>query len=157
MRSHILHCFMLLLILLKNRKLQVFLVISVLSKSVIRKGKVIVVGSVTAILGFPRIAIYTATKHALFGYFNSLRYDYERSGSNITFTTCVIGVVSTDTAMKALKDEVPKEAWSSPADCAEAIVKGGELRVREVYFPLVSSYLLSLLRIFPTLIDLSIH
>ena len=56
------------------------------------------VGSMAGIVGLPKVAPYSASKHAIFGYFDSLRYDLEDAGSNITITTCKIGSIDTTNA-----------------------------------------------------------
>ena len=99
----------------------------------------------------PRAAVYAGTKHALFGYFESLRYDFMRVGSNVTITTCMIGSIRTENAIKNTKGTVPDSFWHSSLDCAEAIVQGGESRAREVYFPFAQTYPLFLLQIAPSL------
>lgn len=50
------------------------------------------------IVGLPKVAPYSASKHAIFGYFDSLRLDMEEHGSNVTVTTCKIGSIDTENA-----------------------------------------------------------
>ena len=43
--------------------------------------------------------------------------------------------------------------WYPSDKCAAAIVKGGEARIRDVYYPLEQTYPLYVLRTFPGLTD----
>ena len=40
-----------------------------------RQGKIITIGSMLGLVGLPNVAYYTASKHALEGYFKSLRFE----------------------------------------------------------------------------------
>lgn len=71
--------------------------LSVLEES---HGKIISVGSAAGRVGLPNVAPYSASKHGLFGYFESLRHDLGKVGSNITISTCTIGSINTENARK---------------------------------------------------------
>lgn len=48
-------------------------------------GHISVTASIVAIIsGGAKVASYTASKHALFGYLSSLRQEYKKTGKNIT-------------------------------------------------------------------------
>ena len=71
----------------------------------------------------PRVAPYSATKHALHGFFNSLRHELAERGSNVSLTIAVLGSIDTDTARlntKGAIDHLPKH---TSLDTAIAIVK----------------------------------
>jgi len=43
-----------------------------------RQGKIITIGSIVGLIGLPNIAYYSASKHALEGYFKSLRFELDQ-------------------------------------------------------------------------------
>jgi len=65
-------------------------------------GRIIAVGSMAGRQGLARVAPYASTKHAMFGYFDSLRQDILASPDpkvrSIGITTGVLGAFSTETA-----------------------------------------------------------
>jgi short-subunit dehydrogenase involved in D-alanine esterification of teichoic acids len=65
-------------------------------------GRIIAVGSMAGRQGLARVAPYASTKHAMFGYFDSLRQDILASPDpkvrSIRITTGVLGAFSTETA-----------------------------------------------------------
>ncbi|KAB0342118.1 hypothetical protein FD754_019044 [Muntiacus muntjak] len=90
----------------------------------------------------PLIAGYSASKFALDGFFSSLRMEYEATNVNVSITLCILGLIDTDTAMKATAGIYTAQA-SPKEECALEIIKGGALRQDEVYYD--SSILTSLL------------
>lgn len=104
------------------------------------RGAIVVVSSMAGKMGLPAVAIYSGSKHALHGYFDSLRHDLINAGSNVSVTTAVLGSIDTESARKgtALPDgtpALPNVAWAPADECAAAIAKGGVLRTREVHYP----------------------
>ena len=65
-------------------------------------GRIIAVGSAAGRQGLPRVAPYSASKHAVFGYFDSLRQDLVASEDpglrGVSITTGVLGSFDTETA-----------------------------------------------------------
>lgn len=93
------------------------------------KGAIVVVSSVQGKAGFPGFAAYSASKHALHGFFDSLRI--ELLGSGVGVTIVCPGAVATDIA-----DGRPPERnqrITSAAACADeildALMKGERERV----------------------------
>lgn len=117
------------------------------------KGRMVIVGSAAGRAGMPNIAMYAGSKHALFGYFESLRVDFAKKGSDISITTCTLGSIGTDNALENVKGLIPDYMWHSPKECGESIVRGGELRSRDVFFPISQTYPVFILRIFPQILD----
>ncbi|XP_066217929.1 11-beta-hydroxysteroid dehydrogenase 1 [Saccopteryx leptura] len=96
-------------------------------------GSIVVVSSVAGKIANPLIAPYSASKFALDGFFSSIRKEYSLAKVNVSITLCILGLINTDSAMKAAAgilnlDPSPKE------DCALEIIKGGALRQEEVYY-----------------------
>jgi short-subunit dehydrogenase len=106
-------------------------------------GHFVVVSSVTGYVGTPLRSGYAASKHALHGFFESLRAEGHADG--IAVTMVCPGFVDTDIALKAIeaaggsqakKDEARAKAnvhGISAAECARAMVDGIARRPREVY------------------------
>jgi len=119
-----------------------------------RKGKIVVLGSLASLVGLPNVAPYAASKHAIVGYFSSLRVDLMQRHSNVSITTCFIGSIDTDSARRVTKGtNLPDSIWASPQQCAQAIISNGECRVRDMYFPIHQTYPLFILRMFPAFVD----
>ena len=108
-------------------------------------GHIGVVSSVAGKIGTLKLSPYSATKHALHGFFDSLRQDLH-DRTNVTITTHVLGVIGSKTEVKDGREKaaslIPR---ASPADAAESIVIGTEMGRRETYFPFVQAYGLSML------------
>lgn len=121
-------------------------------------GSIIVVSSIAGKFAQPYVSAYSATKFALDGFFSGLRLELELKKSDVSITLCVIGLVGTNNAVTKLKEfergnilEIVKPAL--PEDAAMAIIKGGALRKREIYFPYFSAKAITLGRdLFPNLL-----
>lgn len=109
-----------------------------------RRGHVVVVSSVMGYVGTPGRSTYAAAKHALHGYFDSLRTEVWRDGVGITLV-CP-GYVRTAVAANALgpRGETARadtsgatstthERGIAPERCAATIVRAVARRRREVY------------------------
>ncbi|KAM9612816.1 11-beta-hydroxysteroid dehydrogenase 1 isoform 3-T4 [Trichechus inunguis] len=96
-------------------------------------GSIVVVSSTAGKVANPLIAPYSASKFALDGFFSSIRTEYSVTKVNVSITLCVLGLINTETAMRAISgivdiDPAPKDK------CALEIIKGGALRQEEVYY-----------------------
>jgi delta14-sterol reductase len=98
-------------------------------------GAIVVVSSVAGKMGLPAVAGYAASKHALHGFFDSLRHDLHRAGAATSVTLAVLSSIDTANARKGTAGALPNVQWHAPAAAAAAIIRGGEARAREVYFP----------------------
>ncbi|MES2590576.1 MAG: SDR family oxidoreductase [Bacteroidota bacterium] len=106
-----------------------------LTKSVARvmqkqqSGKLVVITSIMGKYGLPLYSTYAASKHALFGYFESLRQ--ELYNDNISVLIATPGFINTDVSTKLLKEDGSaygvksdaQEKGMSARDCANGIVK----------------------------------
>ncbi|XP_007438759.1 corticosteroid 11-beta-dehydrogenase isozyme 1 isoform X2 [Python bivittatus] len=108
-------------------------------------GSIVVVSSMAGKIGFPFTVTYSATKFALHGFFSSLRQEFVMQNTNVSITLCILGLINTESAMKAVSGRftsppAPKE------ECALEIIKGGALRQREVYYRYMDTKIFTVLR-----------
>lgn len=104
-----------------------------------RAGHVVVVSSVMGYLGTPGRSTYAAAKHALHGWFDSLRAEVWRDGIKVLLV-CP-GYVKTAVSLNALGSDGKKHAQLDamtargiePAECAAAIVRGITRGREEIY------------------------
>ena len=106
-----------------------------LTKSVARlmqkqkSGKLVVITSIMGKYGLPLYSTYSASKHALFGFFESLRQ--ELYNDNVSVLIATPGFINTDVSTKLLKEDGTaygiksdaQEKGMSATDCAKGIVK----------------------------------
>ncbi|HEY0030191.1 MAG TPA: SDR family oxidoreductase [Bacteroidia bacterium] len=93
-----------------------------------KSGKLVVITSIMGKYGLPLYSTYAASKHALFGYFESLRQ--ELYGDNIKVLIATPGFINTDVSTKLLKEDGSaygiksdaQEKGMSAADCAKGII-----------------------------------
>lgn len=94
-----------------------------------QNGKIVVVTSIMGKYGLPLYSTYAASKHALYGYFESLRQ--ELYNDNITVLIASPGFINTDVSTKLLKEDgspygIKSESQKkglSAEDCAKGILK----------------------------------
>jgi short-subunit dehydrogenase len=104
-----------------------------------RSGHIVVLSSVMGYVGTPGRSTYAAAKHALHGYFDSLRAEVWRAGIKVTLV-CP-GYVRTAVSDNALGPQGEKHGRSdgttmngiSPERCAAALVRGVARGRSEVY------------------------
>ncbi len=102
------------------------------------KGRIVAVSSLAGRNGVPTRTLYAGTKHAMAGFFDSLRVELERDG--VSVTVIYPGFVATDIAERALGPNgkplgtrpVAKNAVMSVEECAGQIVAAIASRKREV-------------------------
>ncbi|VDI38219.1 chromatin assembly factor 1 subunit B [Mytilus galloprovincialis] len=107
----------------------------------------------------PFSGVYSSTKFALDGFFGSIRQEFALRNCDVSITLCVIGLVGTESAISELRNfgqhfllKYIKAA--EPPDAAYAIIRGGALRAREIYFPYMETRVLTLLRdLLPRTVD----
>jgi corticosteroid 11-beta-dehydrogenase isozyme 1 len=117
------------------------------------KGRIVVVSSFAGKMGIPFVAPYSATKHALHGFFESLRHDLHYSHSNISVTVCTLGFIDTDSAKQRAGNVVKLVPLAKVDETAMAIIRGGVLRQREVYHPRSLALALYVRQFFPRVLD----
>jgi len=142
------------------------------------KGRFVVVSSLAALIAAPTRALYAASKHALMGFFNSLRMELADTGVSITLV-CPGSVSDTGLRSSAVdmassgsnvtsekkeedKDEnKPKKEKKSlfsflkitPQKCAKAIVEASDWRTKEVVIPGIYKVAVILNALAPSLIE----
>lgn len=121
-------------------------------------GALVNVSSIAGIVALPWFTMYSATKSALLAMTDGLRIELKGSGIHV-MGVCP-GYVRTNFQANLIGGEVPpalktvKQRWSvSPAQCAEAILKGLERNARTVVTPATGWILIALARLFPGISD----
>ncbi|XP_078500623.1 11-beta-hydroxysteroid dehydrogenase 1 [Lissotriton helveticus] len=108
-------------------------------------GSIIVVSSVAGKIGVPFTVPYSTTKFALDGFFGSLRQEFHFQKTNVSITLGVLSYIDTDSA-KNIVAEVINQPAAPKEECALALIKGGALRQREVYYQYQATKIPLLLR-----------
>jgi dehydrogenase/reductase SDR family protein 7B len=101
-------------------------------------GTIVVVSSLTGLFGFPQRSAYAAAKHALHGFFETLRLEHFRD--NIRVTMVCPGMVKTNVSIHALTAggiehglmDKGQENGVSSAFCAKKIAKAVQNSKKEV-------------------------
>lgn len=118
-------------------------------------GQIVVITSLVGKFGTPMRSGYAASKHALHGFFDSLRAEVYSDG--ITVTIVCPGFVKTNISINALTAEgTPQKKMDnaqangiSPEKCAREIIRAIKKRKREVYIGGKETYAVYLKRFFP--------
>jgi len=102
------------------------------------KGRIVGVSSITGKIGVPTRTLYSGTKHAMAGFFDSLRIELAEDGVSVTMA--YPGFVATEIATRALGPD-GKPLGKRPVDdrraipvdeCARRIIEAAAKRSREV-------------------------
>jgi short-subunit dehydrogenase len=123
------------------------------------KGRIVGVASLTGLVGVPTRTAYAASKHAMRGFFDSLRIELDQSGVSVTmiypgFVATGIRENATGADGKPAKiDPVNKDDVMSVEECAGLIVDAIETRKREVVMTLKGKLGQWLKLIAPSVID----
>jgi short-subunit dehydrogenase len=103
------------------------------------RGHIVVISSLVGKFGTPQRSVYAASKHALHGFFDSLRAEVHDRGLRVTII-CP-GFIRTDVSVNALTgdgsqhgtmDDVQAQGMT-PAACASRIVRAVEQEKQEAY------------------------
>ena len=92
------------------------------------RGAVVAVGSIAARMPLPGMAAYTASKHGLVGFLDTVRVELEESGSSVTLSLVNPGAVDTplwnnlESSTGLLPPEPPHPAVYSAESVAEAVL-----------------------------------
>ena len=122
-------------------------------------GQFIVISSLTGKFGSKLRSSYAASKHALHGYFDSLRYDHWQNGIQVLLV-CP-GFIKTNISKNALKgdgslnskmDEAQNNGISAEA-CAEKIIKAAEKNKEEIVVGGKEVLSVYIKRFFPSLLS----
>ena len=127
-----------------------------------KRGCFVVTSSLCGRFGIPKLGAYSASKHALHGFFESLRAEYECDGIKVTMVTA--GMVRTNITLNALKgngtiygkmqDSIA--AGISPEACARGIIKAVAQGKCEVLVGAIEKYSVLIKRFFPGLLRMAI-
>ena len=104
-----------------------------------KSGHIVVISSVAGKLGTPLRSSYSASKHALHGFFDSLRAETWKQGIHVTIvcpgfirTNISINALTANGTPQGTMDEAQKYGMT-PQDCAEKIIRAREKNRAEVY------------------------
>jgi dehydrogenase/reductase SDR family member 7B len=120
-------------------------------------GRIVMISSLSGSFGVPRAAAYSASKHALHGFVDSLRM--ELRGRGVAITTVIPGVIRTDITTHALdgngaptgRMEQAHLEGMSAGRCAAGIVQGLATGREEFFVGGKEFFLLPFHRLFPRL------
>lgn len=123
------------------------------------KGRIVAVSSLTGKNGVPTRTLYAATKHAMAGFFDSLRI--ELKGEGVTVTVAYPGFVATDIAQRAIAPDggtlgerpVNRSKVMSVEECARLIIAAAAGRKREIVMTRIARVGLMLKAVAPGLVD----
>jgi short-subunit dehydrogenase len=123
------------------------------------RGQIVVVASLTGLLGVPTRSAYAATKHAQIGFFDSLRVELRGSGVSVTIV-CPYFVRSEIRKRSAGPDgktlaasPVHEEAVMSAEECARRMARAMEKRQRLLVMTLKGKLARILKLVAPGLVD----
>lgn len=126
-------------------------VIAVMKKQ--KSGTIVVTSSILGEIGLPLVSTYCASKHAVNGYFESLRYEVEKYNINISILSP--GFIKTEITKNSLtatgeafnKNSIAQEKGMDSNKCAQKMIKAikkAKKRKRigglEVFMPTVQYY-----------------
>lgn len=120
-----------------------------------KSGKIVVISSIAGKFGFYLRSSYSAAKHALHGYFESLRLEVEKKGISVLMicpgkinTAISLQAIGSDGKPHHQMDESHKKAMSAE-ECAKHIVKGILNDQEEVFIGGKELLAVSIKRFFP--------
>jgi NADH dehydrogenase len=121
-------------------------------------GTFVVTSSICGRFGVPKLAAYSASKHALHGFFEALQCENQNQGIRVTMITS--GLVRTNITINALKGNgMPYARMQesvangiSPANCARAIARAVAAGKREALVGGLEKYGVLVKRFFPGLL-----
>jgi dehydrogenase/reductase SDR family protein 7B len=132
---------------------------AILPSMIARKsGHIVPVSSVVGYVGTPLRSAYAASKHALHGYFDSLRAELSKDGIKITIV-CP-GYIRTNVSRNALTGDgsafgsmdPTHEHATTPEECARRVVDGVAKRKREVLVGGKETWAVLLQRLVPAVV-----
>ncbi|KLT66271.1 SDR family NAD(P)-dependent oxidoreductase [Pedobacter sp. BMA] len=126
-------------------------------------GQIVVISSLVGKFGTQLRSVYSASKHALHGYFDSMRN--EVFDKNISITIVCPGFINTNISVNALTENGNKQGFMDNAQakgmsvelCAAEIIKAVEAKKEEVYVGGKETKAIWLKRFFPKLLSKKIR
>ena len=124
-----------------------------------KRGRIVVVSSVAGYVGTQWRSSYSASKHAVRGYFDSLRAELHDTGVGVTIVSP--GYVRTEISTHAIasdgqvhgKEDAGNASGLDPAECASSIADAIEKGRSEIYLGGTEVYAIYLKRFFPKLLE----
>lgn len=137
----------------------------VLSKAVLpsmiqnKSGKLVLISSVTGKIGVPQRSMYSASKHALIGYFDSLRAELVKKKHNVQVHIICPGFIHTNISYNAVKGDGeaqhvmdPGQAKGMPVDvCVRKMVSAIRKNKKEVLIGGKETWMANIRRFIPFL------
>jgi dehydrogenase/reductase SDR family protein 7B len=125
-------------------------------------GCFVVTSSLSGKFGIPQLGAYSASKHALHGFFETLRAEYENDGIKVTMITA--GLINTNITLNALKGngsmygkmQKSISAGISAENCARQVIKAVARGKCEALVGGVEKYSVLIKRFFPGLLRMGI-
>ncbi|KNC55851.1 short-chain dehydrogenase/reductase 10 isoform a [Thecamonas trahens ATCC 50062] len=99
------------------------------------RAQLVVVSSVAGKIGLPKVPPYAAAKHALHGFFESLRHELDMTGAPLGITMAMLGNIDTAANRTNTAGEVAHLPYASPHDAAAAIIAAAASGTESVTFP----------------------
>ncbi|KAI8916808.1 hypothetical protein BC831DRAFT_486759 [Entophlyctis helioformis] len=120
------------------------------------KAQILVISSAASVIAAPTRSIYSASKHALTGFFRALRIELAPSG--VTVCIALPGTVDTELRRSAVDGTGSASKYSGssgiPANvCASIIIAGSDRGDHQIYMPWFYYYVHVLSVIVPSVID----
>ena len=120
-----------------------------------KSGHIVSVSSIVGKFGFPLRSAYSSSKHALFGFFDSLRAEEE----DLDVTIIIPGRIQSNISVNAINKDGKAEGKMDPgqsngmpaAKCAEIIVKGLKRKKKELLVGNKELLMVHIRRFLPTL------
>ncbi|HET7003579.1 MAG TPA: SDR family NAD(P)-dependent oxidoreductase [Puia sp.] len=127
-----------------------------------KQGCFVVTSSLCGKFGVPKLSAYSASKHALHGFFESLRAEYESDGIHVTMITA--GLVKTDITVHALKGngtingkmQESVAGGISPEACSNEIVRAVAVGKCDALVGGIEKYSVLVKRFFPGILRMVI-
>jgi short-subunit dehydrogenase len=122
-----------------------------------KKSQIAITSSIVGKFGFPLRSTYSAAKHALHGYFESLRLEEAKNG--ISVNLMVVGRAQTAVSKNALLSDGEKykkmdqgqEKGITAEECAKRIVKALKKNKKEVLIGGIETWMVYFKKFFPSL------
>ncbi|KAJ2489632.1 hypothetical protein IWW37_003843 [Coemansia sp. RSA 2050] len=123
------------------------------------RGSVVVVSSVAGLVAAPTRSLYSASKHAVTGYFNAFRMEVARQG--IAVTVAYPGTVATELRHSAVDTHVGGGGLAagsdagklSPTDCARQIIRAAAFRQDSLVTPWPYALVSAFYAVVPSAVD----
>ncbi len=124
-----------------------------------KHGHFVVTSSLSGKYGIPKLSAYAASKHALHGFFESVRAEYFKDGIRVTMI--IPGLVNTDITVHSLtgdgtasgKMQAAVANGISPARCARKMIKAVSAEKNEAYIGGTEIFSIWIRRFFPRVWD----